>query len=159
MKNKRGLNINIHLSNRGIYTLIVIGMLAIIAVGVYAVAGVSHTLDEINLPSCSDSQVLGWNGGNWSCVDMSDSIDLSNLGNIGINTVKARIYQERSNPSSVPTYPLDLPPCNAENEGLVAYARVWTGYNYITGWAYSGKLLYCNKYHQTAGVTRYNWMS
>jgi len=64
------MKVIINFSKRWLYTLIAIGILAIIGVGVYAVAGVSHNLDELNLPSCSDGQVLGMSGGVWSCADM-----------------------------------------------------------------------------------------
>jgi len=64
------MKVTINFSKRWLYTFIAIGILAIIGVGVYAVAGVSHTLDEVNLPSCSDGQVLGMSGGSWSCVEM-----------------------------------------------------------------------------------------
>jgi len=65
------MKVIINFSKRWLYTLITIGILAIIAVGVYAIAGVSHTLDEINLPSCGEGQVLGMGGGSWICVDVS----------------------------------------------------------------------------------------
>ncbi len=48
MKKKRGIEIKINFSNRWLYTFIVIGILAFVSVGVYAVAGVSHTSDEID---------------------------------------------------------------------------------------------------------------
>ncbi len=64
------MKVIINLSKRWLYTFMVIGILAIIGVGVYAVAGVSHDLDEVNLPSCSDGQVLGMSGSSWDCVAM-----------------------------------------------------------------------------------------
>ena len=66
--------IQINLSNKWIYTLIAIGIVLIVAVGIYAWAnpttGVGHELNEINFPSCSDGQVLGISGSSWSCVDI-----------------------------------------------------------------------------------------
>ncbi len=49
MKKKRGIEIKINISNRWIYTLIVIGILAIVGVGVYAYTGnVGHTSAQID---------------------------------------------------------------------------------------------------------------
>jgi hypothetical protein len=80
MKKKRGIEIKINLSNRAIYTLIVIGILAIVGVGVYATVDTSkgwHNLNEIDLPSCSNGQVLGMSGGSWGCVDVSAGVNLN----------------------------------------------------------------------------------
>ncbi len=74
-KKKRGIEIKINFSRRWLYTLIVIGILALVSVGVYAVAGVSHDLSELDLPSCSNGQVLGMSGGSWGCVDVSSGVD------------------------------------------------------------------------------------
>jgi hypothetical protein len=73
---KRGIEIKINLSNRAIYTLIVIGILAIVGVGVYAYgtsnpSNFGHSFGELTLPSCSNGQVLGMSGGSWGCVDMA----------------------------------------------------------------------------------------
>jgi len=69
------MKVIINLSNRWLYTIIAIGILAIIGVGVYAVAGVSHSSDEIDevdptVPACSNGQILQTSAGAWSCVDM-----------------------------------------------------------------------------------------
>jgi len=76
------------LSNRLAYTLIIIGILIIVAVGVYAAnslltPGVApnpgHTISQTAPPSaCSAGQVLQWTGasnvdGGWACVDQSSS--------------------------------------------------------------------------------------
>jgi hypothetical protein len=73
MKKKRGININIHLSNRWLYTFIILGILAIIGVGVYAVqqasSGGTHNYAEIGFPSCSNGKILKWSSGAWNCGD------------------------------------------------------------------------------------------
>jgi hypothetical protein len=76
------------LSNRLAYTLIIIGILIIVAVGVYAAnslltPGVApnpgHTISQTAPPSaCSAGQVLQWTGasnadGGWVCVDLPSS--------------------------------------------------------------------------------------
>ncbi len=71
------MKVTINFSKRWLYTFIAIGILAIIGVGVYAVAGVSHDLDELNLPSCSDGQILGMVGSDWACADVSSGVNLS----------------------------------------------------------------------------------
>ena len=71
MKKKRGLNIHIHLTNRWLYTLIAIGILAAIGIGVYAYgtanpAVFGHSYNE--LQPCSGTQILKMNGaGAWAC--------------------------------------------------------------------------------------------
>ena len=55
---KRGKSIKINLTNRWLYTLIAIGILAIIGVGVYAYSGnVGHTSDQIDE---ADPTVKSW---------------------------------------------------------------------------------------------------
>ena len=73
MKN-RGLNI--HLSNRLSYTLIAIGILAVIGVGVYAYGTTvpstfGHSAGELAPPSpCISNQVLQWSGTAWTCITL-----------------------------------------------------------------------------------------
>ena len=73
MSKKRGksIKININFSNRWLYTLILIGILAIIAVGVYAAtyspSGAGHPYTEIS--TCADGQILKMSGGAWICGD------------------------------------------------------------------------------------------
>lgn len=70
---KRGLTIKINLSNRWIYFLITLGILAIIAFGVYAITPGSkpdpgHSLSEIGVPAdCLKNDSLKWNGTNLIC--------------------------------------------------------------------------------------------
>lgn len=72
MAKKRGTGsqIKIIFTNRWLYTLIAIGILAIISVGVYAwtdANGVGHDLSEIQ--PCEDGQILQTSGTSWICVD------------------------------------------------------------------------------------------
>jgi len=73
MKKRKKITINIHLTNRWLYTLIAVGILAIIAVGVYALApGVipnpGHNISEISIPSgCVAGQFLKYDGTKWVC--------------------------------------------------------------------------------------------
>lgn len=78
MKKKRGIEIKIQLSNRWIYTLIVIGVLAIVGVGVYAFvgpSGVGHELNEIK--PCAEGEILQTNADEtaWECVNMPNEIE------------------------------------------------------------------------------------
>ncbi len=79
-KEKRGLHITINLTNRWLYTLITIGILAIVGVGVYAytgASGVGHDLSEIE--PCTAGKILQTNtGGNgWDCVNMPSGGSIS----------------------------------------------------------------------------------
>ena len=70
---KRGLDVHIHLTNRWLYTLIVIGILIGIGVGVYALnPGVKpnpgHNYTEI--APCAEGQILKVVGGVWKCTDL-----------------------------------------------------------------------------------------
>ena len=78
--------VNIHLTNRWLYTLIVIGVLVIATVGVYAWAnpatGVGHDLSEIQ--PCAAGKILQTNtGGNgWDCVDMPSATPTTQIDGI-----------------------------------------------------------------------------
>jgi hypothetical protein len=73
MKKKRGLTIKINFSNRWLYTFIVLGILAVVAVGVYAYgtstpSTFGHSIEEIDPPSpCSNNQILRWDGNALIC--------------------------------------------------------------------------------------------
>lgn len=75
MKKKRDLKINIHLSNRWLYTFIVLGILISVGVGVYALtAGTApnpgHLISEVAPPTgCSANKFLKFDGTNWVCAD------------------------------------------------------------------------------------------
>ncbi|MCK5149584.1 hypothetical protein KAJ87_01515 [Candidatus Pacearchaeota archaeon] len=75
-KKKRGITIKLVFSNRWLYTFIVIGILAIIGVGVYALtAGETpdpgHNIQNIGPPSdCVNGQVLQFIDGAWGCVNL-----------------------------------------------------------------------------------------
>ncbi len=73
--------INIQLSNRWLYTFIIILILAIIAVCVYAYDSspatpsvFGHSIDEMAPPSPCDAvlgQFLRWGGTNWTCSNLT----------------------------------------------------------------------------------------
>jgi hypothetical protein len=71
------INIKINLSNRWLYTLIVIGILIAGGVGVYSAtyssSGAGHPYTEIS--TCGANQILKMNaaGNAWTCVDMSSA--------------------------------------------------------------------------------------
>jgi hypothetical protein len=73
MSKKRGksIKININLSNRWLYTLILIGILAAVGVGIYAAtyspSGAGHPYTEIS--TCGANQILKMNsaGNAWEC--------------------------------------------------------------------------------------------
>ncbi|MEN7982710.1 MAG: hypothetical protein ABFQ65_04655, partial [Nanoarchaeota archaeon] len=75
--------IKINLSNRIYYTIITISILLILGTGVYAVTGVSHSLDEIGLPSCAENQVLKYLGGAWVCGTDNTGSSLPTIINSG----------------------------------------------------------------------------
>jgi hypothetical protein len=73
MKKEGGLTIKINFTNRWLYTLIAVGIIAIIGVGVYAAtyspSGAGHPYTEIS--TCGPNQILKMNsnGTNWSCAN------------------------------------------------------------------------------------------
>ena len=77
--------VQINLTNRWLYTLIALGILAIIGVGVYAwadsITGVGHDYSEIQ-PCSDDGQILQMIGGVWACFDMPSGIADTNAGTI-----------------------------------------------------------------------------
>ena len=81
---KRGVNIHVHLSNRLLYTLITILVLAIIGVSVYAVAGTTpnpgHSLSQ--LQPCSNGEILKMAGGVWTCVDGTIAAETDTLQSV-----------------------------------------------------------------------------
>jgi hypothetical protein len=70
---KRNLDIHIHLTNRWLYTLIAIGILAIVSIGVYAYgtsnpSTFGHSVGELAPPpGCSAGQFLQYDGSSWVC--------------------------------------------------------------------------------------------
>jgi len=73
------------LSNRVLYSLISLGILLLFAVGVYAAqqttSGGTHNYAEVGLPSCSNGQVLKWDGA-WVC---GTDIDTDTKGETTVN--------------------------------------------------------------------------
>jgi hypothetical protein len=73
---KKGLNVKINFSNRWLYTFVVLGILIVIAVGVYALTpGVKpnpgHSLSEVGVPTgCTSGQVVSWNGTALVCTNL-----------------------------------------------------------------------------------------
>jgi len=71
MKKGKGLTINLHFTNRWLYTFIAIGILAAVGVGVYAAtytaSGAGHPYTEIS--TCPTNQILKMNaaGTAWTC--------------------------------------------------------------------------------------------
>lgn len=84
------MKIKINFSKRWLYTFIVIGILAIVGVGVwaatYTASGAGHPYTEIS--TCGDEDILQMIGGEWNCVDMvSGSVD-TNADTICTGTYK-----------------------------------------------------------------------
>lgn len=72
MKKKKGIEIKINFSEKWFYTLIVIGVLAIVGIGVYAYgtsepSTFGHSLGEI--ATCNEGETLQVVGGEWTCVN------------------------------------------------------------------------------------------
>lgn len=69
MKKRRKVTININLSNRWLYTLIAIGIVLVVCVGVYAVGIIPNPGHQINqLQTCDNNQILETVNGVWTCV-------------------------------------------------------------------------------------------
>jgi hypothetical protein len=76
---KRGIELKINLSNKVVYSLIVIGILVIIGVGVWAYgtsepSNFGHSLGE--LETCDDGETLMMVNEEWTCVSQGSSIEL-----------------------------------------------------------------------------------
>jgi hypothetical protein len=74
---KRGKK-KINFSNRFIFLLITLGILGILAGGVYAIsssgANSGHPISDINPPSpCTANQYLQFDGTNWKCTTLTDT--------------------------------------------------------------------------------------
>ncbi len=72
---KKDSGINIHFSNRWLYTFIAILIIAAIGVGIYAYGTSNpsvfgHSSGELAPPAgCTNGQFLQWNGNAWVCSD------------------------------------------------------------------------------------------
>ena len=89
MKKRKRVTINISFTNRWLYSLIAIGILAVIGVSVYAAtytaSGAGHPYTEIS--ACGANQVLQMNaaGDAWTCVagtSMDTRCDTTNCGQL-----------------------------------------------------------------------------
>jgi hypothetical protein len=69
------VNININLSNRGIYSIIAFGIMMVLGVGTYAYgtsnpSDFGHSIGELEPPvGCSSGQILEWGGASWNCIN------------------------------------------------------------------------------------------
>ena len=74
--------LQINLTNRWLYTLIVFFSLVVIGVFVYAVApNPGHDITQIAQPSeCSTNQFLKWTGSSWTCETVSDEVGIGGSG-------------------------------------------------------------------------------
>jgi len=92
MKKRKGLTIKMNFSNRWLYTLIAIGILAIIGVGVYAYGTTvpstfGHSAGELAPPSpCISNQVLQWSGTAWTCITLPSQAQWPYLQDIKVTT-------------------------------------------------------------------------
>jgi hypothetical protein len=86
MKKRKEVTINIHLTNRWLYTLIIIGIIIVIGAGIYAYGGGSgspsvfgHTINETAPPSpCYANQFLKWDGTKWICTTSGSGYYINN---------------------------------------------------------------------------------
>src|SRR3972149_2228020 len=83
-KNRSGININLHFSNRWLYTFIALGILAIIGVGVYAAVpnagrAVGHAANDTEF--CPANQILKMNsaGTGWECSNAGGAVAWSSI--------------------------------------------------------------------------------
>lgn len=89
MKKRRKITVNINFSNRWLYTLIIIGIILVISVGVYAAnflltpgtaPNPGHLISQTSPPSgCTAGQVLQWTGtangdGGWTCASTGSTL-------------------------------------------------------------------------------------
>jgi len=68
--------IKINLSNKLFFLIITLGILTFLGISVYAAPEVSHTLEELGLPTgCESNAVLTWDGTQWNCntIDFVDT--------------------------------------------------------------------------------------
>ena len=149
---KRGLSIKINLTNRWLYTLIAIGILAIIGVGVYALTpGVApnpgHLASDMAPPTpCAANQFLKFDGTNWVCSS-SGSIEFPLTKNIIVPIYQNFYYtiQQTAAPTWgrgyvqapttsgyawVGTQGLMLPP-GARITGVTAYLNYYTNFRIL----------------------------
>lgn len=94
---KRGKKLQIVFSNRWLYSLITLGIIVILAAGIYALtAGTTpnpgHSISEMGVPSgCTAGQVVSWDGSNLICKGAS--IRRASSGNIEDILIKSVIIE------------------------------------------------------------------
>ncbi len=108
MKKGKGIILQIHLTNRWLYVLIVLGVLALLGVGVYAllpgeVPNPGHSINEVGPPSaCSPNQYLKFDGTNWVCATETDPTVRSwaKMDNANIPNMNSYFIRELQGPWS-----------------------------------------------------------
>jgi len=131
------LNFKITLSKRATYTIITFGILIILAIGVYAVAGSTpnpgHSLSE--LYTCEDGKTIVSRNGMWNCEDVVWEFRHGGItytdGYVGIGEGVGN-YDEEIKLSvkgaiqlNVYTTLASAPPCNSLTRGTIVFAYDW----------------------------------
>ncbi len=102
-KRGRKFQFNLNLSNRALYTLILIGILIVGAWIVYAVApNPGHDASQIAPPAgCTNGQVLSWNttSGVWNCASVAGSggeeyYDIVDTVQSSAGAVRVKVWQK-----------------------------------------------------------------
>ncbi len=82
-----GIKININLTNKWLYTLIVVGIVVFLGIIVYGYAnpitGVGHGLNE--LEPCGEGEILQTNAGIWTCINEPSFVDTDTYCNINMS--------------------------------------------------------------------------
>ena len=107
MKKKRGIEIKINLSKRWLYTLIVIGILAIIGVGVYAVA---VDKDEAWHDESQVEVIIGS-----TTKSLQDAIDDGDFASEGIDLISSPVVLGQ--------------PCDQSEWGKIRRCNAFIGYD------------------------------
>ena len=149
MKKRRGIQIRINFTNRWLYSLIAIGILALIGVGVYAAtytaSGAGHPYTEIS--TCGANQVLKMDatGTAWACSSpIQDPPGLwtctmrTNTGGMLVNVVASCVGSEKLIIGGCSSTQLSASPINhpTANPGWSCYQNGGTGSPTITAYAY-----------------------
>jgi len=97
---KRGIELKINLSNKLFYTFVVIGILVVVAVGVFALGNIPNPGHSVSgLQTCAEGQTLQVVGGEWDCVS-------GGSGGLNFKTVEIGTWDMNSiNLASVVIFP------------------------------------------------------